>query len=69
VLRATSSRLLIDPSHYEGEGDDRVATPMPLGKMGRRLQEIGRAIHPDGEFTVDFGCGPASGICWAYSKL
>ena len=38
--RHSEPRLLIDPAHYEGEGDDRVASPMPLGKMGRRLQEI-----------------------------
>ena len=33
-------RLLIDPSHYDGPGDDRVAPPVPLGRMGRKLQEI-----------------------------
>ena len=38
--RATAARLLIDPWHYEGGGDERVDPPMPLGKMGRRLQEI-----------------------------
>jgi len=38
--RNTEIRLLINPKHYEGHGDDRVAPPMPLGKMGRRLQEI-----------------------------
>jgi hypothetical protein len=38
--RHTPERLLIDPSHYEGLGNERVAPPVPLGKMGRRLQEI-----------------------------
>jgi transposase len=38
--RKTQQRLLIDPGHYDGEGDDRVAPPVPLGRMGRRLQEI-----------------------------
>jgi hypothetical protein len=28
--RGTQERLLIDPSHYEGAGDDRVAPPVPL---------------------------------------
>ena len=28
------------PRHYEGPGDERVAPPVPLGQMGRRLQEI-----------------------------
>jgi len=38
--RRTEARLLIDPSCYEGEGDDRVLAPQPLGRMGRKLQEI-----------------------------
>ena len=38
--RGSRRRLLIKPEHYEGEGDDRVIPPVPLGKMGRRLQEI-----------------------------
>src|SRR4051794_11178940 len=38
--RHTPERLLLDPSHYDGEGDERVAAPQPLGRMGRRLQEI-----------------------------
>lgn len=33
-------RLLIDPAHDDGPGDERVSPPVPLGKMGRRLQEI-----------------------------
>ena len=31
---------MLDPAHYDGPGDDRVAPPAPLGRMGRRLQEI-----------------------------
>jgi transposase len=38
--RHTPERLLIEPSHYDGVGDERVAAPQPLGRMGRRLQEI-----------------------------
>lgn len=38
--RHTPERLLIDPAHYDGPGDDRVAPPVPLGRMGRKLQEI-----------------------------
>lgn len=38
--RRSRERLLIEPAHYEGPGDERVAPPMPLGKLGRRLQEI-----------------------------
>jgi transposase len=38
--RGTAERLLIDPAHYEGEGNSRVSAPVPLGKLGRRLQEI-----------------------------
>jgi len=38
--RGTAERLLIDPACYEGDATDRVLPPTPLGKMGRRLQEI-----------------------------
>jgi transposase len=38
--RRTQERLLLEPSHYEGEADGRVLPPLPLGRMGRRLQEI-----------------------------
>lgn len=38
--RHTRERLLIDPGCYEGESTDRVIAPPPLGRMGRRLQEI-----------------------------
>jgi len=38
--RHSRRRLLVDPRHYDGPGDDRVAPPVPLGKLGRRLQEI-----------------------------
>ena len=38
--RSTRARLILDSTHYEGSGDERVLPPMPLGKMGRRLQEI-----------------------------
>ena len=38
--RGTQERLLIDPDCYEGEATDRVLPPPPLGRMGRRLQEI-----------------------------
>jgi hypothetical protein len=38
--RHSRQRLLLSPAHYDGPGDDRVMPPVPLGKMGRRLQEI-----------------------------
>lgn len=38
--RHTEARLVLDPKHYEGPGDDRVQAPTPLGKMARRLAEI-----------------------------
>jgi transposase len=38
--RHTEALLLIDPSHYEGEATADVLPPVPLGRMGRRLQEI-----------------------------
>ena len=38
--RGTDALILRDEAHYEGEDTARVRAPMPLGKMGRRLQEI-----------------------------
>ena len=38
--RHTEQRLLLEPAHYEGPSTERVAAPVPLGKMGQRLQEI-----------------------------
>lgn len=38
--RGTPERIVIDPGHYEGPGDSRVSAPVPLGQLGRRLQEI-----------------------------
>jgi hypothetical protein len=44
ILRAhprwTRERVIVDPTCYEGEGTDRVLPPPPLGRIGRRLQEI-----------------------------
>ncbi len=38
--RHTPERVLSDPSCYEGEATDRVLPPAPLGRMGRKLEEI-----------------------------
>ena len=38
--RGTDERVLIDTRCYEGEATDRVLPPLPLGRMGRRLEEI-----------------------------
>jgi transposase len=38
--RGTAARVLIDPACYEGPATDRVLPPPPLGRMGRRLQEL-----------------------------
>jgi transposase len=38
--RRSRERIVIDPRHYEGESTDRVVAPMPLGRMGQRLQQI-----------------------------
>lgn len=35
--RATECRLLVDQSCYEGEGDERVRRPMPLGRIARSI--------------------------------
>lgn len=38
--RHSRARVVLEPAHYDGPGDERVAAPVPLGKMGQRLQEI-----------------------------
>lgn len=38
--RHTQERILIDPRCYQGEATEEVLPPPPLGKLGRRLQEI-----------------------------
>ena len=41
--RGTDALILRDEAHYEGEDTELVRAPMPLGRMGRRLQEIAAA--------------------------
>jgi transposase len=41
--RGTARRLVIDPQHYDGPNTERVIAPPPLGRMGRRLQELAEA--------------------------
>ena len=38
--RNSEERVLIDPTCYEGKATERVLPPTPLGRMGRKLQEI-----------------------------
>ena len=38
--RRGRERVVIDPRHYEGEGTADVLPPLPLGRMGRKLQAI-----------------------------
>lgn len=38
--RRGRERIVIDPHHYEGRSTDRIEAPIPLGRMGRRLQQI-----------------------------
>jgi transposase len=55
--RATRARIVLDPSHYEGESTARVAAPVPLGRMGRRLAEI-LALAP-AQRPIDYYAGLA----------
>jgi acylphosphatase len=41
--RGTGMLILRDEAHYEGEDTGRVRAPIPLGRMGRRPQEIAAA--------------------------
>jgi hypothetical protein len=38
--RHTPERILLHPAHYEGPSTERVQTPVPLGRMGQRLQAL-----------------------------
>lgn len=38
--RGTAERIVLDQSHFEGAATASVLAPQPLGKMGRKLQEI-----------------------------
>ena len=49
--RHTRELLVIDSSHYEGEASEHVLPPTPLGRMGRRLQEI--ALMPPEQRPLD----------------
>jgi hypothetical protein len=44
--RRTPERLLLDPDCYEGEATPQVRPPPPLGRLGRRLQELW-ALRPE----------------------
>jgi transposase len=50
--RHTRARLVLDPAHYEGPSTERVMAPVPLGRMARRLQELG-AMMPERR-PIDF---------------
>lgn len=43
--RGSRERILIDPAHYQAEPTAPAGAPMPLGRMGRRLEEIA-ALSP-----------------------
>jgi transposase len=38
--RHTRARVVFDPRHWDGPSTERVEAPVPLGRMGRRLQEL-----------------------------
>lgn len=38
--RGTKERILLDQRHFEGTATNNVLPPQPLGRMGKRLQEI-----------------------------
>ncbi len=44
--RATPERIVLDPSHFEGESTPSVLAPPPLGRMGARIAEIA-AMNPE----------------------
>ncbi|HVS18475.1 MAG TPA: IS21 family transposase [Planctomycetota bacterium] len=42
--RHTERLLVLDPAHFEGEATELVLPPLPLGRMGKRLQEIAALV-------------------------
>lgn len=44
--RHTSERIVIDPAHYEGPSTATVQAPMPLGRLGKKLQRLA-ALRPE----------------------
>ena len=44
--RHTPERIVIDPAHYEGPSTDTVQAPMPLGRMGKKLQQLA-SLRPE----------------------
>ncbi len=38
--RGTKERILLDQRHFEGTPTNNILPPQPLGRMGKRLQEI-----------------------------
>jgi hypothetical protein len=50
--RKTQKLLVIDPAHYEGEASEHVLPPTPLGRMGKRLQEL--ALMAPEQRPLDF---------------
>lgn len=44
--RHTPERVVLDPTHFDGEATADVLPPLPLGRMGRRLQELA-AMPPE----------------------
>lgn len=49
--RHTATRVVIDPAHYEGPGSARIEAPLPLGRLGRRLETL--ASLPVAQRPVD----------------
>ena len=44
--RHTPERIVIDPAHYEGPSTETVQAPMPLGRMGNKLQRLAQ-LRPE----------------------
>ena len=42
--RHTAERIVLDPSHFDGPSTDTIVAPTPMGKMGKRLMEIGAMV-------------------------
>ena len=67
--RGTEARLVLDPSHYEGESTDRVLRPTPLGRRARQQLALRPAPPPSAVAAVPADPRPVGRSLEDYARL